>query len=54
MLGDYQVAFWTAGLLCVVAGVSFLTIGRSLRPAPVPAVATTRRDDGVIFRLRRG
>jgi sugar phosphate permease len=40
MLGDYQVAFWTAGLLCVVAGVSFLTIGRSLRPAPVPVVAT--------------
>jgi predicted MFS family arabinose efflux permease len=41
MLGDYQVAFWTAGLLCVVAGASFLTIGRSLRPAPAPAVATT-------------
>jgi sugar phosphate permease len=40
MLGDYQVAFWTAGLLCVVAGLSFLTIGRSLRPAPVPVVAT--------------
>jgi len=40
MLGDYQVAFWTAGLLCVVAGVSFLTIGRSLRPATVPVVAT--------------
>jgi hypothetical protein len=33
--GDYQVAFWTAGLLCVVAGVSFLTIGRSLRPAAI-------------------
>ena len=40
MLGDYQVAFWAAGLLCVVAGLSFLTIGRSLRPAPVPVVAT--------------
>ena len=39
MLGDYQVAFWTAGLLCVVAGVSFLTIGRSLRPATVPVAA---------------
>ena len=39
MLGDYQVAFWLAGLLCVIAGVSFLTIGRSLRPTVVPAVA---------------
>jgi sugar phosphate permease len=39
-LGDYQVAFWTAGVLCVVAGLSFLTIGRSLRPAPIPTVAT--------------
>ncbi len=39
-LGDYQVAFWAAGVLCVVAGLSFLTIGRSLRPAPVPSVAT--------------
>lgn len=27
-LGDYRVAFWTAGCLCVVAGLSFLTIGR--------------------------
>jgi sugar phosphate permease len=26
--GDYGAAFWTAGALCVVAGVSFLTIGR--------------------------
>jgi sugar phosphate permease len=40
MLGDYQMAFWAAGVLCVVAGLSFLTIGRSLRPAPVPTVAT--------------
>ncbi len=39
-LGDYQVAFWAAGVLCVVAGLSFLTIGRSLRPAPLPSVAT--------------
>lgn len=39
-LGDYQVAFWAAGVLCVVAGLSFLTIGRSLRPTPVPSVAT--------------
>jgi sugar phosphate permease len=41
MLGDYQVAFWTAGVLCVIAGLSFLTVGRSLRPAPAPVVATT-------------
>ena len=27
-LGDYQLAFWIAGLLCVLAGLSFLTIGR--------------------------
>jgi predicted MFS family arabinose efflux permease len=28
VLGDYQLAFWIAGLLCVLAGLSFLTIGR--------------------------
>jgi predicted MFS family arabinose efflux permease len=39
MLGDYQVAFWMAGVLCLVAGASFLTIGRSLRPASAPVVA---------------
>jgi sugar phosphate permease len=27
-LGDYRVAFWIAGVLCVGAGLSFLTIGR--------------------------
>jgi predicted MFS family arabinose efflux permease len=27
-LGDYQSAFWIAGVLCLVAGASFLTIGR--------------------------
>jgi predicted MFS family arabinose efflux permease len=33
--GTYQVAFWTAGLLCVAAGVSFLTIGRrTFQPKP--------------------
>jgi sugar phosphate permease len=41
MLGDYQVAFWTAGLLCIVAGMSFLTVRDiSRRPreiAHVPA-----------------
>jgi sugar phosphate permease len=44
-LGDYQLAFWLAGALCVVAGFSFLTVGRrsfqraSLDvTAPAPAV----------------
>ncbi|HET6319465.1 MAG TPA: MFS transporter [Chloroflexota bacterium] len=36
VLGDYQVAFWSAGVLCVVAGLSFLAIGRALRPTAVP------------------
>lgn len=27
-LGDYRTAFWTAGVLCLLAGLSFLTIGR--------------------------
>ena len=26
--GDYRLAFWIAGVLCVLAGMSFLTIGR--------------------------
>lgn len=39
-LGDYQTAFWIAGVLCVLAGSSFLTIGRrtfgtTLSPAAV-------------------
>ncbi len=29
-LGDYRLAFWIAGLLCVAAGLSFLTIGRRM------------------------
>jgi len=43
MLGDYQMAFWSAGVLCVVAGLSFLTIGRVLRPstAPLSTAATS-------------
>jgi len=43
MLGDYQMAFWSAGVLCVVAGLSFLTIGRALRPStpPLATVATS-------------
>jgi sugar phosphate permease len=39
MLGNYQAAFWIAGMLCVAAGVSFLTIGRrTFRPAPAVAL----------------
>jgi sugar phosphate permease len=35
--GDYRGAFWTAGALCVLAGLSFLTIGRRsfVRPEPL-------------------
>jgi sugar phosphate permease len=44
-LGEYQLAFWIAGLLCVFAGLSFLTIGRRTfharasldQPAAAPA-----------------
>jgi len=39
MLGDYQTAFWIAGVLCMLAGVSFLTIGRrTFSAAPVAAL----------------
>ena len=40
-LGDYRMAFLTAGVLCLLAGASFLTIGRrALRaPAAVPSAA---------------
>jgi sugar phosphate permease len=40
-LGDYRVAFLTSGLLCLIAGASFLTVGRVLRPAveAEPAIA---------------
>jgi sugar phosphate permease len=32
-VGDYGLAFWIAGSLCVVAGLSFVTVGRrALRP----------------------
>jgi sugar phosphate permease len=41
LTGDYQTAFWIAGLLCVIAGSSFLTIGRRTFPkAPAPALAS--------------
>ncbi|MBM3817604.1 MAG: MFS transporter [Acidimicrobiia bacterium] len=39
--GDYQTAFWIAGLLCVAAGTSFLTFGRrTFSKAPAAALAT--------------
>ncbi len=40
VLGDYSVAFWLAGLLCLAAGLSFLTIGRRTF-GPVPAQLAT-------------
>ena len=33
-LGDYQVAFLTAGVLCLLAGLSFLTVGRQALSSP--------------------
>ena len=39
-LGDYNLAFWIAGVLCVLAGLSFLTVGRRAL-APPPAVPVT-------------
>ena len=45
LAGDYQLAFWIAGSLCLLAGTSFLTIGRRTFPAtrlPLPANAAAR------------
>lgn len=39
VLGDYSLAFWIAGGLCVAAGVSFLTIGRGAFGAPPAAIS---------------
>jgi len=34
-LGAYQLAFWIAGMLCVLAGLVFVTVGKlAFRPAP--------------------
>jgi predicted MFS family arabinose efflux permease len=39
LLGDYGVAFWIAGGLCLVAALSFVTLGRRvLRPAAAPVL----------------
>lgn len=38
--GDYQLAFWIAGVFCVAAGASFLTLGRrTFRVEPIGALA---------------
>ena len=41
-LGQYQMAFWIAGTLCLLAGLSFVTVGRRALGRPVlsePALA---------------
>ena len=39
-LGDYRVAFLIAGALCLLAGASFITVGRRLAvPREQPAAA---------------
>lgn len=41
MTGNYETAFWAAGGLCVVAGLSFLTLGRrTFTGAPALAAAS--------------
>jgi hypothetical protein len=40
ILGDYSLAFWIAGLLCVAAGLAFLTIGRRTFSQPAVQLAT--------------
>jgi sugar phosphate permease len=44
-LGNYRVAFLAAGVLCLIAGASFLLIARALRPhvtGAQPAIATVQ------------
>jgi len=36
LLGDYRDAFWIAGVLCFLAGFSFVTIGRRTFRVPAP------------------
>jgi sugar phosphate permease len=45
LLGDYRDAFWIAGMLCFIAGFSFVTIGRRtfLIPSPYPLPASGER-----------
>ena len=46
VVGGYEPAFWIAGVLCVLAGMAFLTIGRrSFTPArPAESLAAARRE----------
>jgi sugar phosphate permease len=37
--GDYATAFYISGVLCVLAGTSFLTLGRRAFPAPAAGMA---------------
>ena len=38
--GEYNLAFWIAGTLCVIAGLSFVTVGRwTFRPVPATQAA---------------
>jgi hypothetical protein len=30
--GDYRLAFWIAGALCLMAGAAFVTVGRGTQP----------------------
>ena len=39
--GDYAMAFWISGGLCVIAGSSFLTLGRRAFHAPAPGEVRT-------------
>ena len=39
--GDYATAFYISGFLCVLAGTSFLTLGRRAFHRPAAAIATT-------------
>jgi hypothetical protein len=42
MAGDYRMAFWIAGVLCVLAGMSFLILGRRAfsKGRPIVQLAT--------------
>jgi sugar phosphate permease len=40
LAGEYNLAFWIAGTLCVLAGLSFVTVGRwTFRPVPAAQAA---------------
>jgi sugar phosphate permease len=40
-LGEYEIAFWTAGVLCLIAGCTFLTLGRSTFAPTTPVEPLT-------------